>query len=73
MVLAALANDDQALKASQYRVLDLWQSTYDGALRSCSRTFEQLNLEERADWTADWTGSDDSKNPYVAATNTSNG
>ena len=33
MVLAALANDDEALKASQYHVLDLWQRTYEGALR----------------------------------------
>jgi nicotinic acid phosphoribosyltransferase len=53
MVLAALANDDQALKASQYHVLDLWQRTYDGA--------------GAPDWTADWTGQRmDSKNPYVA-------
>src|SRR4030081_1757025 len=33
MVLAALANDDQALKASQYRVLEKWQRTYEGPLR----------------------------------------
>src|SRR6202167_4617415 len=33
MVVAALAPDDDALKASQYKVLELWQSTYDGALR----------------------------------------
>src|ERR1035438_3229575 len=33
MVMAALAPDDVALKASQYRVLELWQSTYEGALR----------------------------------------
>src|SRR6202030_982721 len=35
MALAALApnDDDAALKASQYRVLELWQATYDGALR----------------------------------------
>src|SRR5450631_739022 len=33
MVLAALAPDDDDLKASQYRVLELWQSTYEGALR----------------------------------------
>src|ERR1700685_2013415 len=37
MVLAALANDDQSLKASQYHVLDLWQNTYDGALRIIDR------------------------------------
>ena len=33
MVMAALAPDDVALKASQYRVLELWQQTYEGALR----------------------------------------
>ena len=31
MVMAALAPDDVALKASQYRVLELWQQTYEGA------------------------------------------
>ena len=33
MVMAALATDDDALRASQYRVLELWQATYEGALR----------------------------------------
>ena len=32
MALAALAPDDTALKASQYRVLELWQQTYEGEL-----------------------------------------
>ena len=32
MVLAALAPDDEALKASQYRVLEMWQQTYEGEL-----------------------------------------
>jgi nicotinate phosphoribosyltransferase len=69
MVLAALANDDQALKASQYHVLDLWQSTYDGALRiMLPDTFGTTQfLKNAPDWTADWTGQRmDSKNPYVA-------
>jgi nicotinate phosphoribosyltransferase len=69
MVLAALANDDQALKASQYHVLDLWQSTYDGALRiMLPDTFGTTQfLEGAPDWTADWTGQRvDSKNPYAA-------
>ena len=69
MVLAALANDDQALKASQYHVLDLWQSTYDRALRiMLPDTFGTTQfLEGAPDWTADWTGQRmDSKNPYVA-------
>jgi nicotinate phosphoribosyltransferase len=69
MVLAALAKDDQALKASQYHVLDLWQNTYDGALRiMLPDTFGTTQfLKNAPDWTADWTGQRmDSKNPYVA-------
>jgi nicotinate phosphoribosyltransferase len=69
MVLAALADDDQALKASQYHVLDLWQRTYDGALRiMLPDTFGTTQFLKNAPvWTADWTGQRmDSKNPYVA-------
>jgi nicotinate phosphoribosyltransferase len=69
MVLAALANDDRALKASQYRVLDLWRSTYEGALRiMLPDTFGTTQfLESAPDWAADWTGQRmDSKSPYVA-------
>jgi nicotinate phosphoribosyltransferase len=69
MALAALAPDDAALKASQYRVLELWQSTYEGALRiMLPDTFGTTQfLEGAPDWTADWTGQRvDSKNPYVA-------
>jgi nicotinate phosphoribosyltransferase len=69
MVLAALAHDDQDLKVSQYRVLELWQSTYDGALRiMLPDTFgtDQF-LRDAPDWVADWTGQRmDSKNPYAA-------
>src|SRR6202521_3092074 len=69
MALAGLAPDDDALKASQYRVLELWQDTYEGALRimlpdSCGTT---QFLENAPDWMADWTGQRiDSKNPYIA-------
>ena len=69
MVLAALANDDLALKASQYHVLDLWQSTYEGALRiMLPDTFGTTQfLKNAPNWTADWTGQRmDSKNPYTA-------
>src|SRR5579864_2861236 len=69
MVLAALAPDDEALKASQYRVLELWQNTYEGALRiMLPDTFGTTQfLEGAPDWAADWTGQRiDSKNPYVA-------
>src|SRR5437588_1783371 len=69
MVLAALAPDDDALKASQYRVLELWQNTYEGALRiMLPDTFGTTQfLAGAPDWTADWTGQRiDSKNPYLA-------
>ena len=33
MALAALAQNDDELRASQYRVLELWQNTYENALR----------------------------------------
>ena len=69
MVHAALAKDDQALKVSQYDVLDLWRSTYEGALRvMLPDTFGTTQfLAGAPDWTADWTGQRmDSKNPYVA-------
>lgn len=69
MVLAVLAADAEALKASQYRVLDLWQKTYDGALRiMLPDTFGTTQfLEGAPDWAADWTGQRiDSKDPYIA-------
>jgi nicotinate phosphoribosyltransferase len=69
MVLAALAPDDEALKASQYRVLEMWQRTYDGSLRiMLPDTFGTTQfLEGAPDWAADWTGQRvDSKDPYIA-------
>jgi nicotinate phosphoribosyltransferase len=69
MVLAALAPDDKAMKASQYRVLELWQDTYEGALLiMLPDTFGTTQfLENAPDWAADWTGQRvDSKDPYVA-------
>jgi nicotinate phosphoribosyltransferase len=69
MVLAALASDDEARKASQYRVLELWQNTYEGELLiMLPDTFGTTQfLEYAPDWAADWTGQRvDSKNPYVA-------
>ena len=69
MVLAALANDDQALRASQYHVLDLWQNTYEGSLRiMLPDTFGTTQfLDGAPDWVADWTGQRmDSKDPYLA-------
>ena len=69
MALAALAPDDAALKASQYRMLELWQGTYDGALRiMLPDTFGTTQfLEGAPEWAADWTGQRvDSKDPYAA-------
>src|SRR6201988_725878 len=69
MVLAALAPDDEALRASQYRVLELWQQTYDGSLRvMLPDTFGTTQfLAGAPDWVADWTGQRvDSKDPYIA-------
>jgi nicotinate phosphoribosyltransferase len=69
MVMAALAPDDVALKASQYRVLDLWQQNYEGALRvMLPDTFGTTQfLEGAPDWVTDWTGQRvDSKDPYIA-------
>jgi nicotinate phosphoribosyltransferase len=69
MVLAALTDNDEALRASQYRVLELWQNTYEGALSiMLPDTFGTTQfLQGAPDWTADWTGQRmDSKDPYVA-------
>lgn len=69
MVFAALAPDDEKLKASQYQVLKLWQETYDGALRiMLPDTFGTTQfLTGAPEWAADWTGQRiDSKNPYIA-------
>jgi nicotinate phosphoribosyltransferase len=69
MVLAALAPDDESLKASQYHVLEMWQSTYEGALRiMLPDTFGTTQfLKGAPDWAAEWTGQRvDSKDPYIA-------
>jgi nicotinate phosphoribosyltransferase len=73
MSLAALVpndnDDDDAIRASQYRALELWQATYHGALRiMLPDTFGTTQfLDHAPDWTADWTGQRiDSKNPYIA-------
>jgi nicotinate phosphoribosyltransferase len=69
MVAAALAPNDDALKASQYHVLEQWQSTYDGALLiMLPDTFGTTQfLQNAPDWVAGWTGQRvDSKDPYVA-------
>src|ERR1700687_2775173 len=69
MVMAALAPHDVALKASQYRALELWQQTYEGALRVLlpDTVGTTQFLTGAPDWVAEWTGQRvDSKDPYVA-------
>ena len=70
MVMAALAPDDQALKASQYRVLELWQSTYEGALlMGCWLLLGTTQFLQRCPPNGPWTGpasASIARVPYVA-------
>jgi len=69
MAMAALANGDEALHESQYRVLELWQKSYGGELLiMLPDTFGTTQfLEGAPDWVTDWTGQRcDSKDPFVA-------
>jgi nicotinate phosphoribosyltransferase len=71
MALAAMAakGSDEELRASQYKVLELWQRSYGGALLiMLPDTFGTTQfLEGAPDWVADWTGQRiDSKDPVVA-------
>jgi nicotinate phosphoribosyltransferase len=69
MAMAALAENDEELKASQYRMLELWQNTYQRELLiMLPDTFGTTQfLEAAPEWVADWTGQRmDSKSPYVA-------
>ncbi len=68
MAMAALAPDDEGIKAAQYKMLEMWQATYHGALRiMLPDTFGTTQfLENAPEWTADWTGQRiDSKDPYI--------
>jgi nicotinate phosphoribosyltransferase len=69
MAMAAMATSDAELRASQYRVLELWQKSYGGALLvMLPDTFGTTQfLEGAPDWVADWTGQRvDSMDPMVA-------
>lgn len=69
MALAALANNDEELRAAQYRILELWQQSYQGELLILlPDTFGTTQfLENAPEWVADWTGQRmDSKDPYTA-------
>jgi nicotinate phosphoribosyltransferase len=69
MALAALANNDEELRSAQYRILELWQQSYQGELLILlPDTYGTTQfLEDAPDWVADWTGQRvDSKDPYAA-------
>jgi nicotinate phosphoribosyltransferase len=71
MAMAAMASrgTDDELRQSQYKVLELWQQSYGGALLiMLPDTFGTTQfLEGAPDWVADWTGQRiDSKDPVVA-------
>ncbi len=71
MALAAMASrgSDEELRQSQYRVLQLWQKSYGGALLiMLPDTFGTAQfLAGAPDWVADWTGQRvDSKDPFLA-------
>jgi len=71
MAMAALASrrSDEELRESQYKVLELWQQSYGGALKiMLPDTFGTTQfLEGAPDWVADWTGQRiDSKDPVIA-------
>ena len=71
MAMAAMASrgSDEELRESQYKVLELWQKSYGGALLiMLPDTFGTTQfLEGAPNWVADWTGQRiDSKDPVVA-------
>jgi nicotinate phosphoribosyltransferase len=69
MALAAMANSDEELRTAQYRLLELWQQTYQGELLILlPDTFGTTQfLQNAPEWVANWTGQRmDSKDPYVA-------
>jgi nicotinate phosphoribosyltransferase len=69
MVYAALAPDDEALRSSPYRVLEMWRDFYDGNLRIVlPDTFGTAAFLSRApDWVADWTGMRPDSKPIMEA------
>jgi nicotinate phosphoribosyltransferase len=68
MALAAMASSEEELRSAQYRLLELWQQTYQGELLILlPDTFGTTQfLEHAPEWVAEWTGQRiDSKDPYV--------
>ena len=69
MAMAALAESDEELKQSQYKMLEMWQQTYQGELLiMLPDTFGTTQfLESAPGWVANWTGQRiDSKSPFSA-------
>jgi nicotinate phosphoribosyltransferase len=69
MAMAALAETDEALRSSQFRLLELWQRSYQGELLILlPDTFGTTQfLRDAPAWVARWTGLRiDSKDAYVA-------
>jgi nicotinate phosphoribosyltransferase len=68
MALAAMATNDEELRSAQYRLLELWQQTYQGELLILlPDTFGTTQfLRNAPEWVANWTGQRvDSKDPYA--------
>ncbi len=69
MAMAALARDDEELRTAQYRLLELWQQSYQGELLILlPDTFGSTQfLRGAPGWVANWTGQRiDSKDAYAA-------
>jgi nicotinate phosphoribosyltransferase len=69
MAMAALADSDGELRTAQYRLLELWQQTYQGELLILlPDTFGTTQfLRDAPEWVANWTGQRiDSKDPFAA-------
>jgi nicotinate phosphoribosyltransferase len=69
MAMAALADNDEEIWSAQYRMLELWQQTYQGELLiMLPDTFGTTQfLENAPDWVSNWTGQRiDSKDPFIA-------
>ncbi|MGH9589347.1 MAG: nicotinate phosphoribosyltransferase, partial [Terracidiphilus sp.] len=69
MALAALANSDDELRTAQYRLLELWEQSYQGELLILlPDTFGTTQfLRDAPDRVGDWTGQRvDSKDPFLA-------
>jgi nicotinate phosphoribosyltransferase len=69
MAMAALADSEEEIKTAQYRMLELWQQTYQGELLiMLPDTFGTTQfLRDAPVWVDRWTGQRiDSKNPFIA-------